>query len=106
VDDLVKALQALSDPTRFAVFQCIRGCGGETAYDTETGECDGGAPGAIAVCDVRCKVPCAPSTLSHHLNVLRDASLIETERKGRMTFARIRPERLHAVARFFAGGAK
>lgn len=106
MDDLFKAIQALADPTRFAVFQCIRGCGGESAYDTELGECDGGTPNSVAVCDVRCKVPCAPSTLSHHLNVLRDAGLIETERRGRTAFARVRPERMQALAKFFAAGSK
>ena len=99
-------LQALADPTRFAVFQCIRGCGGKSVYDTATGECDGGRPNSIAVCDVRCKVPCAPSTLSHHLNILRDAGIIETERKGREVFARIRPERLRALAVFIGSPGK
>ena len=102
MEDPLKVLQALADPTRFAVFQCIRGCGGTSAYDTETGECDGGSLEAVAVCDIRCQVPCVPSTLSHHLNVLREAGLIDTERRGRTVFARVRQERLVALAGFFA----
>ncbi len=81
--------QALADPTRLAVFQCIRNCGGATVYDTETGECDGGKSDSVAMCHVRCHVPCAPSTLSHHLTVLRDAGLIVTEKKGREVYARV-----------------
>ena len=98
---MIPALQALADPTRLAVFDCIRGCGGDTGYDTATGECDAGEPGAICLCDVKCQVPCAPSTLTHHLNVLRDAGLIVTEKRGRTVFARIVPARLAQLARYF-----
>ena len=98
---MIPALQALADPTRLAVFDCIRGCGGATGYDTATGECDAGEAGAICLCDVKCQVPCAPSTLTHHLNVLREAGLIETEKRGRMVVARIVPSRLRELARYF-----
>ena len=96
--DVLTSLQALADPTRFAVFNCIRGCGGASAYDCETGECDATEPGAVALCDVKCQVPCTPSTLTHHLNVLRDAGLIDNQRKGRKAFVRIRPEAMKAIA--------
>lgn len=100
MDDVMRGLQALADPTRMAVFQCIRGCGGASAYDSETGECDAGDEGAVSVCEMKCQVPCAPSTLTHHLNVLREAGLIETERRGRQVFARIRPEGVQRVVAF------
>jgi DNA-binding transcriptional ArsR family regulator len=105
VDDVLPALQALADPTRFAVFNCIRGCGGESAYDPTTGQCDAGEPGGVAVCDVKCQVPCSPSTLTHHLNTLRDAGLIATEKRGRKVYARILPDRLAQLGRFFRGEA-
>lgn len=95
-------LRALSDPTRLAVFQCIRCCGGATGYDVETGECDAGTANGMAVCDVRCIVPCAPSTLTHHLNTLREAGLIETEKRGRMVYAWICPAALAELTDFFA----
>ncbi|MBS1704373.1 MAG: helix-turn-helix transcriptional regulator [Armatimonadetes bacterium] len=98
--DVLKALQALADPTRMAVFNCIRGCGGASAYDCETGECDANEPGGVALCDVKCKVPCSPSTLTHHLNVLRDADLVWTERRGRKAYVQIRVETLRALAAF------
>ena len=50
--------------------------------------------------DVKCQVDCSPSTLTHHLNVLRDAGLIETERRGRAQFVRVVPEGLESVIRF------
>ena len=94
MDSRLRVLQALADPTRLAVFDCLRGCGGAAAYDMESGECDAGTPGAVAVCEVRCRVPCSPSNLTHHLGVLRDAGLVHTERRGREVYARLRPEAL------------
>jgi DNA-binding transcriptional ArsR family regulator len=102
VDEITAMLHVLADPTRLAVFQCIRGCGGQSLYDTETGECDAGAANSVAVCTVRCHVPCAPSTLSHHLNTLRDAGLISTEKRGRQVYAHVVPSALEQLAEFFA----
>ena len=99
--EVLPALQALADPTRFAVFNCIRGCGGASAYDCESGLCDAAEPESIALCDVKCQVPCSPSTLTHHLNVLRESGLIETERRGRKVFVRIRPEAMAKMASYF-----
>ena len=98
--ELENLFKALADPTRLAVFECVRGCGGAATYDTETGECDGGRPNGVAACTVRCHVPCAPSTLTHHLNVLRAAGLIETERHGREVYARVLPAALDRLAAF------
>ena len=100
MNEVLPILRALADPTRLAVFQCIRQCGGEVCYDTCTGLCDGGCAGGMAVCDVRCQVPCAPSTLSHHLNTLRDAGLIETRKRGREVYAAIRPDALMKIVAF------
>ena len=96
------AFQVLADPTRLAVFECVRGCGGAAGYDTSTGQCDANEPGAVALCEVKCHVPCAPSTLTHHLNALREAGLIVTERRGRTVFATIVPDRLRELADYFA----
>ncbi|MDQ2731673.1 MAG: metalloregulator ArsR/SmtB family transcription factor [Armatimonadota bacterium] len=99
-------LRALSDPTRLAVFQCIRCCGGAAGYDTATGLCDAGTEGGAAVCDIRCRVPCAPSTLTHHLKTLRDAGLIETEKRGRIVYAKLRPDALRELTAFFSPHTK
>ncbi len=105
-DDILFILRALADPTRLAVFQCIRGCGGAAGYDTATGLCDAGMVGGAAVCDIRCQVPCAPSTLTHHLNALRDAGLIQTQKRGRVVYAWVRPEPLAQVTTFFSPETK
>lgn len=99
---MLTALQALADPMRLAVFDCIRGCGGASGYDPRTGECDAGEPGAVCLCDVKCRVPCAPSTLTHHLNVLRDAGLIVTEKRGRTVYARVVQASLDRLAGYLA----
>lgn len=98
MSETLSMLQALAEPTRYALFQCIRGCGGRSNYNLETGECDATEPNAVALCDVKCTVPCSPSTLTHHLNVLREAGLIETERQGRNVYVRIREEALRTFA--------
>ncbi|CAN5480578.1 hypothetical protein BH11ARM1_BH11ARM1_02380 [soil metagenome] len=95
-------LQALSDPTRFEIFQCIRGCGGQSAYDTQTGECDGGTRDSVAACEVRCKVPCSPSSMSRHFGALRDAGLITIDRRGRELYAQVSQDAVQKLAAFFA----
>ena len=102
MDTVLLMLQALADPTRFAIFQCVRGCGGASAYDTESGECDAGTPDSVAACDVRCKVPCSPSSMSRHFAALRDAGLITTERRGRELFAQVNAEALRLLCIHFS----
>ena len=100
--DTATIFRALSDPTRLAVFQCIRCCRPTCGYDTDEGTCCGGCDG-VAACHVRCQVPCAPSTLSHHLNELRAAGLITTEKRGRVVYCHVRPEALAHIAQFVSG---
>lgn len=96
------AFAALSDPTRWAVFQCIRGCGG-SLYDTDSGECFGNDDRrAVSIKEACCSVACAPSTLSHHLSVLRDAGLISTEMRGRQVYAWVEEATLQSLIRHLA----
>ena len=101
LEDILPVLRALADPMRLAVFQCIRGCGGAAGYEVDSGCCDGGMEGGVSLCEIRCRMPCAASTLTHHLNTLRDSGLIETKKQGRIVYARIRPEALARAAYFF-----
>ena len=108
MEEIITLFKALSDPTRYAVFNCIRCCGPSCAYDTEEGCCCGHCEGenpedGVAACRIRCQVPCAPSTLTHHLNELRAAGLIETEKRGRIVYCRVRPEALIKIAAFVSG---
>ena len=102
VVDMMPILRALADPMRLTVFQCIRGCGGAAGYEIDTGFCDGGTESNVSLCEIRCLMPCTASTLTHHLNSLRDAGLIETRKQGRVVYAIIRPEALARLATFCA----
>lgn len=102
MSDVIALFKALSDPTRLAVFNCIRCCGSACGYQTDSGQCCGSCDGT-AICAIRCQVPCAPSTLTHHLNELRDAGLIETEKRGRVVYCRVKPDALGTIASFLSG---
>lgn len=88
MNDIAAVFKALCDPTRLAVFNCIR-CGD-----------DGNE---VAVCRIRCQVPCAPSTLTHHLNELRAAGMITTEKRGRIVYCRVRTDALARIGAFALG---
>jgi len=73
-DLLIDAFKALSNETRFAIFEQIRnGCCGPEKE---------GIDERPAVCEVASAVSVAPSTISHHIKELRRARLISCERRG------------------------
>lgn len=89
-DPDVRLLQALADPTRLAIVR-------ELAGSPEVCACD-----FASCCDVR------QPTVSHHLRVLREAGVIESERRGSWVWYRLVPaaaERLRGIAGEMAGGA-
>lgn len=75
-EQLVKVAKALSDPTRFAIFQAIADsdeiCCGELAK----------------------RWTVTQATVSHHLKVLADAGLISVRPQGQFHFYRANPEAL------------
>ena len=82
VDPDVQLLQALAHPTRLAIVRELVG-GGEVCA------CD-----FTSCCDVR------QPTVSHHLRILREAGVIEAERRGTWIWYRIVPaagERLRSL---------
>ena len=83
VDPDVRLLQALADPTRLAIVREL--AGGEAI-----GACD-----FSGCCEVR------QPTVSHHLRLLREAGVIESQRRGTSIEYRLVPataERLRALA--------
>ena len=87
-DPDVRLLQALADPTRLAIVR-------ELAGAAEVCACD-----FSSCCDVR------QPTVSHHLRVLREAGVVESERRGTWIFYRLAPaaaERLRGLAAEFSG---
>jgi ArsR family transcriptional regulator, arsenate/arsenite/antimonite-responsive transcriptional repressor len=88
VDPDVRLFQALADPTRLAIVR-------ELAAAPEVCACD-----FTSCCDVR------QPTVSHHLKVLREAGVVETERRGTWIYYRLAPaaaERLRSVAMELSG---
>jgi ArsR family transcriptional regulator len=49
-------------------------------------------------CDLEAPLGLSQPTISHHLKILREAGLIEGERKGRWVHYRVIPERLEEIA--------
>ena len=91
VDPDVRLLQALADPTRLAIVR-------ELAGSPEVCACD-----FTSCCDVR------QPTVSHHLRVLREAGVIESERRGSWVWYRLVPsaaEQLRAIASEMSGATQ
>lgn len=87
--DDVKILQALADPTRFAIVK-------QLAADGEVCACDFGS-----CCDV------SQPTVSHHLKVLREAGVIACERRGTWIYYWLQPpaaRRITALGRLMSRG--
>lgn len=67
-DSALKSLAALGHETRLAAFRQLVQAG----------------PGGMAVGELRDRLDVPPATLTAHLNVLRQAQLVEDQREGRV----------------------
>lgn len=86
----VRLLAALADPARLAIVR-------QLASD-ET----------VCACDFTACNDLSQPTVSHHLRVLREAGLVQSERRGTWIWYRLDPsvaDRLAAIARELAPGA-
>ncbi len=55
--------------------------------------------GGVCGCDMEGPLGLSQPTVSHHLKVLREAGLVEGERRGRWVHYRVVPHRLEEVSR-------
>jgi len=55
---------------------------------------------AQCVCELEPKYDLSQPTISHHLKVLRDAGLVETERRGTWVYYSLKRETIALVSRF------
>jgi ArsR family transcriptional regulator len=78
---LARRFKALGDPTRLRLLSLI------ASADHE-----------ICVCDLTAPFALAGPTISHHLKVLREAGLIESERRGTWVYYRLVPDNLHELS--------
>lgn len=53
--------------------------------------------GKVCVCDLEAAVPVKQPTVSHHLRLLREAGLVESERRGLWAYYFVRRDALHQL---------
>ncbi len=80
--DLAPVFKALGDPVRLRLVSMI-------------GARDGGE---VCVCDLTSAFDLSQPTISHHLKVLREAGLIDSERRGTWVYYRLVPAALKRMA--------
>ena len=81
--DLAKGFKALGDPVRLRLLSMIAAKAGDE----------------VCVCDLTAGFDVTGPTISHHLRVLREAGLIECERRGTWVYYWVIPDRLSALSR-------
>jgi ArsR family transcriptional regulator len=84
--ELAKVFKALADPVRLRLLNLI-------ASQPE---------GEACVCELTVPFELTAPTISHHLKVLRQAGLIEGERRGTWVYYRPVPDRLTRLSGLFA----
>jgi ArsR family transcriptional regulator len=80
--DLARAFKALGDPVRLRLLSLI------ASYDG----------GEVCVCELIGAFTLTGPTISHHLRVLREAGLIEGERRGTWVYYRAVPKTLERLS--------
>lgn len=86
-EDLAATFKALADPTRVAIISRLA-----------SGE-------QCCVCDLTGAFELSQPTVSHHLRILRDAGLVEAERRGTFAYYWLVPEAIERLAGVFAPAA-
>ncbi|QUH06347.1 winged helix-turn-helix transcriptional regulator [Saccharopolyspora erythraea] len=87
--ELARVFKAIGDPVRLRLLSLIASHGG----------------GEACVCDLTGAFDLSGPTISHHLKVLREAGVIEGERRGTWIYYRVRAETLRAVSVVLAPAA-
>ncbi|HVW80793.1 MAG TPA: metalloregulator ArsR/SmtB family transcription factor [Mycobacteriales bacterium] len=82
-DKIAGLLKALADPTRLRLMSLIA------------------ATDEACVCDLTSPFDVSQPTISHHLKVLRDAGLVDCERRGTWVWYRAERGALEAVGNLF-----
>jgi ArsR family transcriptional regulator len=85
---LARVFKALADPVRLRLLSMIAGAEG----------------GEACVCELTVGFDVSGPTISHHLRVLREAGLIEGDRRGTWIYYRAVPQALQAASEALAPG--
>ena len=91
-DQLTNALRALADPTRRRILALLkqRGC------------CSIGKDVGLCACDIEAQIKLSQPTISHHMAVLKEAGLVESEKIGQWMWYRRNQRALSELARALA----
>lgn len=76
---LAAAFKAVADPARLRLLSLVA------------------SAGEMCTCDLTGPLGLSQPTVTHHLQVLYDAGLVDRERRGTWTWYRVVPERLKAL---------
>lgn len=80
--DCAPLFRALGDPVRLRLFSII------ASYEG----------GEVCVCDLSGTFDLSGPTISHHLKTLKEAGLVESERRGTWVYYRVRSETVSRLA--------
>jgi ArsR family transcriptional regulator len=80
LETLSSRFAALADPTRLGIVNRLA------------------SAGELCVCVLTPEFDVSQPTMSHHLKVLREAGLVESERRGRWAYYRLRREAVRSLA--------
>jgi len=80
--DLAQVFKALADPVRLRLFSLIASFEG----------------GQACVCDLTGPFDVSQPTISHHLRVLREAGLVDSERRGTWVYYWVLPDALSRLS--------
>ncbi|HWE80918.1 MAG TPA: metalloregulator ArsR/SmtB family transcription factor [Gaiellaceae bacterium] len=80
---IARIFKALADPTRVAIVNRL------------------GLSESTCVCDLTAAFDLSQPTISHHLRILRDAGLVEAERRGTWAYYRLVPEAIDRLRTVF-----
>ena len=81
-DAFAPMFKALGDPVRLRLLSMIASAGG----------------GEVCVCDLTGEFALTGPTISHHLKVLREAGLVDSDRRGTWVYYRLVPAALALLA--------
>ena len=84
-DELAARFKALADPTRVALVNRLA------------------ATDEACVCDLTAAFRLSQPTISHHLRILRDAGIVEAERRGTWAYYRLVPEAIDGLRAALGG---
>ncbi|MDX5962028.1 metalloregulator ArsR/SmtB family transcription factor [Rhodococcus opacus] len=88
--DLARKFKALGDPVRLRMLSLVAGHEG----------------GQACVCDIAGSFDLTQPTISHHLKVLREAGLLDCQRRGTWVYYWVVPAALHQLSAVLGAGAE